>query len=149
MRRSFLLLVAVTLLTATRSLASPHPPRDSPRERKIEQALELISPGAVPTFRRATQAMDSDKNAEAEPLYREVLASAPQFTPAMRRLGYALNALGRHADALAFLNRAVQLDRSPENLISLVDVLAFRRPGTRHQLRSRRRRSASQKRRLG
>jgi tetratricopeptide (TPR) repeat protein/Zn-dependent protease with chaperone function len=129
MPRSFLLLVALTLLTSASSLASPHPPRDSPRERKIEQALELISPGAVATFRRATQAMDSDKNAEAEPLYREVLASAPQFTPAMRRLGYVLNALGRQADALAFLNRAVQLERSPENLISLADVLAFRRAG--------------------
>ena len=105
MQRSILLVLAAILLTASYSLMAQPPSRNTTRERRIEDALASVSAGAVPTFRRATQAMDSGKYAEAEPLYREVLASAPEFTPAMRRLGGTLVTLGRDADGGASESR--------------------------------------------
>ena len=84
MQRSILLVLAAALFAASSSPAAQPPSRNATRERKIEESLAAVSPAAAPAFRRATQAMDSGKYAEAEPLYREVLASAPEFTPAMR-----------------------------------------------------------------
>lgn len=126
MKRSLYLLVAATLFIASSPLSAQPVSRNTARERRIEEALASVSVAAVPTFRRATQAMDAGKFAEAEPLFREVLVSAPRFTPAMRRLGGVIMELGRDADGIALLNHAVQLDRSPENLISLATALAYR-----------------------
>lgn len=128
MQRSILLMVAATLLTAS-SVAAQSRSRNPSRERRIEDALASVSAGAVQTFRRATQAMDAGKHAEAELLFGEVLASVPAFTPAMRRLGGVLIELGRDKDGLALLNRAVQIDRSPENLVSLATALTYRAAG--------------------
>jgi hypothetical protein len=75
MQRSILLFVAASLFTAP-SLAAQPPSRNASRERRIEEALALVSVGAVPALRRATQRMDAGNYAEAEPLFREVLASA-------------------------------------------------------------------------
>ena len=125
MRQFILCILAVVASTASAVAAQPNE-RNASRERRIEESLGAISTSAVPTFRRATEAMDSGKYAEAEPLFREVLTSAPTFTPAIRRLGGVLVSLGRDVDGLALLNRAVQIDRSPENLISLAVGLAYR-----------------------
>jgi len=125
MRQFILCILAVVASTASAVAAQPNE-RNASRERRIEESLGAISTSAVPTFRRATEAMDSGKYAEAEPQFREVLASAPTFTPAIRRLGGVLVSLGRDVDGLALLNRAVQIDRSPENLISLAVGLAYR-----------------------
>jgi len=123
--RPLLLLVAAIVSAASASFAAQPAARNPSRERKIEEALAAASPALVPTLRRATEALDSGKYAEAEPLYKEVLASAPNFTPAMRRLGGVLVQLGRRADGLALMNQAVQIDRSPENLISLAGALGY------------------------
>jgi Zn-dependent protease with chaperone function/tetratricopeptide (TPR) repeat protein len=128
MQRPILLIVAATLLSGASVQAQPRS-RNTQRERRIEEALASVSAGTVLTFRRATQSMDDGKHAEAESLFREVLASAPQFTPAMRRLGGVLIELGRDRDGLALLNGAVQIDRSPENLVSLATALTYRAGG--------------------
>jgi len=129
MRRSLSLIVAAAVVLATSSLAAQVATRSAAREREVEAALAAVSPGAVPTFRRATQALDSGKYADAEPLFREVLTSAPKFTPAIRRLGDVLISLGRDVEGLGLLNEAVQVDRSPENLISWAMGLAYRAGG--------------------
>lgn len=126
MRRCIVLVVAAAALFASRPLAAQPRSRDAFQERKLEDALASVAPEAVPAFRRATQAMDSGRMAEAEPLFREVSAAAPAFTPAMRRLGSVLVQLGRESEGLPLLRQAVQLDRSPENLFSLAGGLAYR-----------------------
>src|SRR5207247_1249727 len=80
-------------------------------------------------FQEATHALDRGDNSEASWLYRKVLAETPQFTPALRRLAFALAGLGKQAESLALLEEAVRRERSPENLISLAQALAFPGPG--------------------
>jgi tetratricopeptide (TPR) repeat protein len=129
MRRFMVLVVATAALLTAAPLAAQPQSRNASRERRIEEALASVSPASLPAFRRATEAMDAGKPAEAEPLYKEVLAAAPAFTPAMRRLGYVLIAVGRDDEGLVLLQQAVQIDRSPENLISLATRLAHRADG--------------------
>ena len=129
MKRCLYLLTAAILVIASSSLSAQRISRETPKERSIEETLASISVSSVPTFRRATEAMDSGRFTDAEPLYRQVLTSAPEFTPAMRRLGDVLMSLNRDTEGLALLNRAVQIERSPENLISLAQALAYRAGG--------------------
>src|SRR5262245_13051284 len=102
MQRCVCVVTAAALFIASSSAAQLRA-RDASRERRIEEALTAMAPTAVPDFRRATQAMDSGKPAEAEALFREVLAAAPTFTPAMRRLGGVLVEVDREGDGLALL----------------------------------------------
>ena len=60
-------------------------------------------------FGRASAAYDLGRYAEAEGLYRELLAMQPDLHPARNNLAYALLAQGRQADALAEIRRI--LDR--------------------------------------
>jgi Zn-dependent protease with chaperone function/tetratricopeptide (TPR) repeat protein len=129
MQRCLVLVVAAAALFTASPLAAQPRPRNASRERRIEEGLASVAPAAVPAFRRATQAMDSGRNAEAEPLFREVFAAAPAFTPAIRRLGAVLVELGREGEGLPLLNQAVQVDRSPENLAGLARGLAYRAGG--------------------
>ena len=99
--------------------------RDSKKEQVICDKLAVAAPAAADTFQRATVAMDKRDYQQAAPLYREVLKQAPEFTPAMRRLGFSLVGLGQRDDALVLLENAVRIERSPENLISLAEVLAY------------------------
>jgi len=72
--------------------------------------------------------MDNRDYQQAADLYREVLKQAPEFSPALRRLGSSLAGLGKTDEALALLENAVKIERSPENLISLAQVLAYPAP---------------------
>ena len=65
MRQFILCILAVVASTASAVAAQPNE-RNASRERRIEESLGAISTSAVPTFRRATEAMDSGKYAEAE-----------------------------------------------------------------------------------
>ena len=138
MQRWIVLVVAAAALFTASPLAEQPRPRNASRERSIEEALASVAPAAVPTFRRATQAMDSGSNAEAERLFREVLAAAPAFTPSIRRLGGVLVELGREGEGLPLLNQAVQVERSPENLASLALGLAYRAGGQTGSIAERR-----------
>ena len=53
-----------------------------------------------------------------------MLTKAPTFDPAMRRLGGVLFDQGQREEGMAFLARALQLNRSPENLIAMANALA-------------------------
>jgi len=129
MQRFILLVVAAAALFTATPLSGQSRLRNASRERRIEEALAAVAPAAVSAFRRATEALDSGRNAEAEPLFREVTAAAPEFTPAMRRLGAVLIELGRDGEGLPLLKQAVQVERSPENLSSLALGLAYRAGG--------------------
>src|ERR1044072_1119759 len=62
---------------------------------------------------------------EAARLYEEVLKQAPEFDPALRRLGGAKMCLGRSQEGLADLGKARKLKRSAENLGAMAQYLAY------------------------
>lgn len=93
--------------------------RDTAKEYAVELRLEKLSPESVAIFRQATEALDQADYAKAAPLFQQVLNKAPDFDPALRRLGISLVKLGETDEGLALLSSAVQHERSSENLISL------------------------------
>jgi Zn-dependent protease with chaperone function len=118
---SFLFLL---LLLPAAARAQPQQ-RNMEKERKIWEHLEIIAPDSVETFKRATEAFDAANYQEAARLYAEVRKAAPDFTPALRRQGGALALSGKREEGLALLEKAAALERTPENFISLAQVLGF------------------------
>lgn len=119
------LLCGVLALAALAQQAS----RDMDKEKALWQDLESVSPQSLPQFKAATEALDRDDFQEAARLYQEVLKKAPQFDPVYRRLGTALILLGRTAEGMTLLEKAVEMNRSPENLINLAELLAYPEKG--------------------
>jgi tetratricopeptide (TPR) repeat protein len=99
--------------------------RDPKKEQINEEKLAAVAPGAVDAFRRATVAMDSGDYPQGAQLFQSVLSQAPNFAPAMRRLGYCLSEQGEVDKGIELNEDAVKIERSPENLASLAEVLAF------------------------
>jgi len=97
--------------------------RDPKKEQLICEQLASVAPGAVEPFRQATEAMDKEDYSQAIQLYREVTKEAPTFTPALRRLGMSLAAVGQTDEGLTLLENALKIEPSPENLVSLAQVL--------------------------
>jgi tetratricopeptide (TPR) repeat protein len=97
--------------------------RNAERERRFELQLEAIAPNAVPQFKAATAAMDRHDVIEAARLFRQVVQQVPTFSPALRRLGGSLIDIGQREEGLKYVEQAVQLERTPENLISLAEAL--------------------------
>src|SRR5438045_9116460 len=128
--RNILILLLVSLCLLRADAAAQAAGRDEEKERAIRQQLQAISPSSVEAFKQATVALDADNYAEAARLYEEVTRQAPEFTPALRRLGLSWVRTGRQAEGLALLEKAVKLERSPENLGSLAEALAYPRPDT-------------------
>ncbi len=120
--RTIPVLFFVTLIF-TLSILAQKPERDMVKEEKIWQKLQKTSPASVEKFKAATVALDQQNYEEAHKLYDEVLQKAPEFQPALRRAGTSLIVLGKRNDGIALTQLAVDLERSPENLISLATDL--------------------------
>jgi len=105
------------------------------KEKAIWAELEASAPESVADFKAATEAMDAQKYDKAIELFMKVHEQAPKFDAAIRRLGGSLVDTGKTEDGFRFLRQAVAIRRSPENLISLAQSLAFpgRKDGTRTQ----------------
>jgi tetratricopeptide (TPR) repeat protein len=99
--------------------------RSPKREQEIRDKLAAVAPGAVETYRQATDALDKKDYSKAAQLYTEVVKQAPGFSPGLRRLAFCLAGMGKTDEALAMMRRAVELERTPENLISLAQLLAY------------------------
>jgi Zn-dependent protease with chaperone function len=123
MHSKFFLSLAVLVLSAA-TYGQPSA-RNQKKEQLICDRLAAVAPEAVETFRRGTEAMDKHDYAQAVQLYREVTKQAPRFSPALRRLGFSLAALGQTDEGLMLSEDAVKIERSPENLASLAQVLAY------------------------
>ncbi len=97
--------------------------RDEQFEQQILDRLAQINPAAVPIFQQATLDMDAQRFAEAKRGFEQVLALAPGFPDAERRLSYMENALGNAQAAVEHAQRAVAGDDSAYNHAALAQAL--------------------------
>jgi len=95
------------------------------KEEAIWKDLQAVAPKQLETFKAATVAMDNQKYDEAAKLYEAVMLNAPEFDPVIRRLGICTALAGKVDEGLGLLEHAVSKKRSPENLISLAQTLAY------------------------
>ncbi|HSE37432.1 MAG TPA: M48 family metalloprotease [Blastocatellia bacterium] len=107
------------------------------KEELIWQKLQSVAPQSVETFKAATAALDEGDYEKSAKLYEEVFKKAPDFDPVMRRLGLSLIEGWRRPEGIALLERAIEKNRSPENLISLAQHLSYideERKGSRQDI---------------
>jgi tetratricopeptide (TPR) repeat protein len=122
-------LLLLLILYASPTLAQQN--RDMEKEKAIWAELEAIAPNSVADFKAATEAMDANDYEKAVALYQKVTQKAPQFDAALRRLGGCMVQTGQTDAGFAYLGKALKIRRSPENLISLANSLAY--PGAEKQ----------------
>lgn len=118
-----LLAVPLTICISVFGQVVAPPARDAAKEEVIYNDLRKIAPKQVDTFREATEALDSERYVDAITKYGTVLSEAPNFQPAMRRLGYAKIAVGSRDEGLKLLEKALSMDRSVDNLSGLASAL--------------------------
>src|SRR5262249_42869499 len=99
--------------------------RDADKEESTLDRLRLIAPSAVERFKSATLSMDYRDYSGAALLFHSVLDRAPEFEPAIVRLGFCLSYSGRNREALALLQKAVKNKRSAQTLATLAELLAY------------------------
>ena len=110
---------------ATLCIVAQPTERDMKKEEAIWKDLQAVAPKQLETFKAATVAMDNQKYDEAAKLYEAVMLNAPEFDPVIRRLGICTALAGKVDEGLGLLEHAVSKKRSPENLISLAQTLAY------------------------
>jgi tetratricopeptide (TPR) repeat protein len=121
---TFITAVFAALIFAQPGLAqSTGPGRDMNREMAIWQELEKVAPKSVETFKAATEAIDKQDYEQAAKLCRQVLEKAPDFDHVYRRLGTALALSGKTDEGMLYLERANEMNPSPENMSSLARFL--------------------------
>lgn len=125
----------VLLLILYGSSTPAQPSRDMEKEKAIWAELETVAPKSVADFKSATEAMDAQDYDKAAELFLTVHQRAPDFDAALRRLGGCLVLTGKTDSGFAFIEQALAIRRSPENLMSLAQSLAYPggKEGTREQ----------------
>src|SRR5262245_8247508 len=125
-------LTVITVILAALAFARPGrsqspsqtaPGRDMNREKAIWQGLEKIAPKSVETFKAATEAFDKQDYERAATLYRQVMEKASNFDHIYRRLGSALALSGKTDEGMRYLERAYEMNPSPENMSTLAHFL--------------------------
>jgi tetratricopeptide (TPR) repeat protein len=109
--------LALSLALGSGSVAAAT--RNMAREAAIEKELQQTHPELVEPLRAARIAFDKEDYAEAGRLLREITDKVPDYDVALRRLGTCLVREGKRAEGLQLCERAVTLNRSPENLVTL------------------------------
>ena len=99
------------------------PARGAAAENTLHEELRRAAPSSVDVFIAATNELDANNFAEADRLFAEVLAKAPDFEAALRRRGYALTGLGRRDEGLELTQKALLKNRSVDNLVGRASVL--------------------------
>jgi len=100
--------------------------RDPKEEQEIYDRLSQISPEAVEVFEEATLALDADDWMSAKVGFEQVLALAPDFPDALRRLSYVERMLGDVEAAVQYAEKACETDPSPYNQAALASALLQR-----------------------
>lgn len=112
----------IVLLFATIQFQAQSNGRDFQKEKEIEKQLATADSLVVNNFRAGTMAMDNGDYATADSLYTLVLAKVPTFDPALRRLGNIRYVSGQQQDGIDLCTKAVGINRSAYNLLSLAVV---------------------------
>ncbi len=111
----FVIISGALIITRPVSAQEETPVRDPVFEQTIYDKLERINPEAIPVFTAATEAMDRQDYQTAIAGFLQVLAIAPDFPDALRRLGNCLMSSGNVEEGLGYIASAYQLDPSPAN----------------------------------
>lgn len=125
--RQFFCVAATALFIIAAAPFAPAqlPARNMQKEARYWQELEAISKDSVENFKKATEAGDREDLKEALRLYGEVIKKAPNWDVVNRRYGYTLVETGQVEEGMTYLRRALQLKRTPENLIGLAEKMAY------------------------
>ena len=123
MFKAISLLLLLLILTGSSTHAQPG--RNMEKEKAIWAELEKSAPKSVADFKAGTEAMDAQKYEEAAEHFLKVQQEAPEFDAALRRLGGCLVLAGKTETGFDFMEQALAIRRSPENLISLAQSLAY------------------------
>jgi tetratricopeptide (TPR) repeat protein len=123
MLKAISLLFLLLLLGASPTQAQPG--RNMEKEKAIWAELEKSAPKSVDDFKAGTEAMDAGNYDKAAELFLKVHQAAPDFDAALRRLGGCLVLAGKTEAGFNFMEQALAIRRSPENLISLAQSLAY------------------------
>jgi tetratricopeptide (TPR) repeat protein len=124
----FIRILQLLSLAMLFSLFSYGQARDMQKEAAIWEQLRSKNPDLIDAFKQGTEDMDAGKYKLAISSYQKVVDGAPDFDPGLRRLGMCLAQSGEIGRAMIILEKAVGLNRSPENLASLAEFTAF--PGS-------------------
>ncbi len=123
MFKTISLLLLLLILSGSSTQAQPG--RDMEKEKAIWAELEKSAPNSVADFKAGTEAMDAQQYDKAAELFLKVQQEAPDFDAALRRLGGCLVLAGKTEAGFDFMEQALAIRRSPENLISLAQSLAY------------------------
>jgi Zn-dependent protease with chaperone function len=126
-----LALAVSAILAAPVTAQSGKGGRDPQVEQVIYSRLAAINPAAVAPFKIGTEAMDAGDLQVAKENYEQVLALAPGFPDALRRLSYIEQRLGDLPRAELLARQALQADPSPVNQTAVALVLVATNDKTR------------------
>jgi Zn-dependent protease with chaperone function len=114
---------------------TPVPTRDLVFEQSLEKQLSGINPDAVAVFHQATNALDDADYKTAQQLYEQVIAMAPEFSAAYRRLAYAeIYQSNDNIDhAIELLRKAMELEPDAYNKSALALMLANKKTPAANQ----------------
>lgn len=118
-----ILMLSVFVFPAAAQSETPNNTRDSAFEKDVYDRLEKVSPQAVPIFIAATEALDRQDLEAARLGFEQVLALAPDFSDALRRLSYVHLYLDHIEQAEALGRRALEVRDAPENKSNLALIL--------------------------
>ncbi len=115
--------VGCVLFLVVATATADAPKRDAALEQKLDAQLAAIDPSLVPKFDAATKELDARDNDGAARDYEAVIAGAPTFAPALRRLCYVEIDRGRASVGLEHCRNAVKIDKSADNEAALALAL--------------------------
>ena len=92
-------------------------------DKKLEQQLQALDPGAVAVWLDANRARATNHHADAVRLYAAVYRRVPEFVHALRRQAGEELELGQRVQANEHARQAMAADRSSENLATVALIL--------------------------
>ncbi|MCE9579595.1 MAG: M48 family metalloprotease [Deltaproteobacteria bacterium] len=119
--RVVMVLIAVAVALATVRSARAETKQEI--DQRLRAQLEREHPEALPDWDLASAAFERGELERSVTAFQAVIARAPTFDAAFRRMSGPLGALGRIAEARAACETAVKLDDTPLNRAALAEVL--------------------------